>query len=83
MPADVLAGEDLVDEDSALRWIHFPTDRAPQGAAIDRLKFDELFVLELGVAFRKRRLERHARRRRARRERRARGASSFASCRSR
>jgi ATP-dependent DNA helicase RecG len=60
MPADVLAGEDLIDEDSALRWIHFPTDRREQGAAIDRLKFDELFVLELGVAFRKRRLERHA-----------------------
>jgi ATP-dependent DNA helicase RecG len=60
MAADVLAGEDLIDEDSALRWIHFPTDRRQQGAAIDRLKFDELFVLELGVAFRKRRLERHA-----------------------
>ncbi len=27
MPADVLAGEELTDEDSALRWIHFPTDR--------------------------------------------------------
>jgi ATP-dependent DNA helicase RecG len=60
MPADVLAGEELVDEDTALHWIHFPADRRRQGAAIDRLKFDELFVLELGVAFRKRRLERHA-----------------------
>jgi ATP-dependent DNA helicase RecG len=60
LPADVLAGEDLVDENSALRWIHFPSDQRERRAAIDRLKFDELFALELGVAFRKRRLERHA-----------------------
>jgi ATP-dependent DNA helicase RecG len=60
LPSDVLVGEDLADENTALRRIHFPADQRELRAAIDRLKFDELFTLELGVAYRKRRLERHA-----------------------
>jgi len=60
VPADVLAGEDLVNEDTALRAIHFPEGPRELRAATDRLKFDELLLLELAVAFRKRRLERHA-----------------------
>jgi ATP-dependent DNA helicase RecG len=60
LPPDVLDGEDLTDEDRALRWIHFPQDERERRAAVDRLKFDELFTLELGVAYRKRRLERTA-----------------------
>ena len=60
VPADVLAGEDLVDEDTALRGIHFPGRPQELRAATDRLKFDELLLLELAVAYRKRRLERHA-----------------------
>ena len=60
VPGDVLAGEDLVDEDAALRAIHFPSGPKELRAATDRLKFDELLLLELAVAFRKRRLERHA-----------------------
>lgn len=58
LPAGVLAGEDLAPEDTALRAIHFPADAAALRRARDRLKFDELLVLELGVAYRKRRLER-------------------------
>jgi ATP-dependent DNA helicase RecG len=60
VPADVLAGEELADEDTALRGIHFPAGPRELRAATDRLKFDELLLLELAVAFRKRRLERHA-----------------------
>ena len=60
VPADVLAGEELVDVDTALRGIHFPPGPSELRAATDRLKFDELLLLELAVAFRKRRLERSA-----------------------
>ncbi len=54
----LVAGEALQGEDAALRAIHFPEDERALAAARERLKFDELFALELGVAFRKRRLER-------------------------
>ena len=57
VPADVVGGEGLLDLDTAIRRIHFPEDQRELAAAIDRLKFDELFTLELGVAFRKRRVE--------------------------
>ena len=60
LPLDVLDGENLADEDRALRLIHFPQDERQRRGAVDRLKFDELFTLELGVAYRKRRLERTA-----------------------
>ena len=43
--------------DRSLRDIHFPADEAALEAARERLKFDELFTLELGVAFRKQRVE--------------------------
>ena len=58
LPEDALRGESLIDEDRAVRWIHFPEDERALSAARERLKFDELFTLELGVAYRKRRLER-------------------------
>ena len=57
VPADVVGGEGLLDLDTAIRRIHFPEDQRELAAATDRLKFDELFTLELGVAFRKRRVE--------------------------
>ncbi|HEX6131281.1 MAG TPA: ATP-dependent DNA helicase RecG [Actinomycetota bacterium] len=60
MPADVLAAEGLVDRDTALRHVHFPADDGQLAAARERLKFDELLTLELGVGFRKRRLEAEA-----------------------
>jgi ATP-dependent DNA helicase RecG len=56
LPDEVVADEALFDRDRALRWIHFPDDDAQLQAARERLKFDELFTLELGVAFRKHRL---------------------------
>ncbi len=58
IPVDIVRAESLTEEDRALRDIHFPPDDAALERARDRLKFDELFTLELGVAYRKRRLER-------------------------
>ncbi len=52
--------ESLVSEDAALRAIHFPEDPAELARARERLKFDELLTLELGVAYRKRRVERQS-----------------------
>jgi ATP-dependent DNA helicase RecG len=57
VPADVVGAEGLLGLDTAIRRIHFPEDQKELAAAIDRLKFDELFTLELGVAFRKHRVE--------------------------
>ncbi|HET9672126.1 MAG TPA: ATP-dependent DNA helicase RecG [Actinomycetota bacterium] len=57
VPPQVLAEEGLTDLETALRQVHFPADERELARAIERLKFDELFVLELGVAVRKRRVE--------------------------
>jgi ATP-dependent DNA helicase RecG len=56
MPAEIVEAERLGSYDRALRDIHFPADPAALTAAQQRLKFDELFTLELGVAFRKHRV---------------------------
>jgi ATP-dependent DNA helicase RecG len=56
IPSDVREPEALTDRDQALRWIHFPADQAELETARERLKFDELFTLELGVGFRRHRL---------------------------
>ncbi len=57
MPAEIVDAEGLGSYDRALRDIHFPADERALDAARERLKFDELFTLELGVAFRKHRVE--------------------------
>ena len=57
LPPEIVSAESLSDFDAAVRAIHFPQDQAELAAAIERLKFDELFTLELGVAFRKHRIE--------------------------
>ncbi|HJX07519.1 MAG TPA: ATP-dependent DNA helicase RecG [Actinomycetota bacterium] len=56
IPDDVREAESLTERDRALRWIHFPADQRELETARERLKFDELFTLELGVGFRRRRL---------------------------
>lgn len=56
LPPELIAAEALIPEDDALRWIHFPEDQEALRRAVDRLKFDELFALELGVAYRKHRV---------------------------
>jgi len=57
MPEKIVRVERLGSYDRALRDIHFPADDAALETARERLKFDELFTLELGVAFRKHRVE--------------------------
>jgi len=57
LPPEVVMTEGLEPFDTAIRAIHFPDSRAELTAAEERLKFDELFTLELGVAFRKHRVE--------------------------
>jgi ATP-dependent DNA helicase RecG len=56
LPAAVVDAEELATYDWALRNIHFPETQDELGRAEERLKFDELFTLELGVAFRKHRV---------------------------
>jgi ATP-dependent DNA helicase RecG len=57
MPGELIGAERLDSFDDAIRAIHFPRDDVHLRRAEERLKFDELFTLELGVAFRKHRLE--------------------------
>ena len=58
LPQAIVQAESLQEFDRAIRRIHFPDDQKELHEAQERLKFDELFVLELGVAFRKHRVER-------------------------
>jgi ATP-dependent DNA helicase RecG len=58
LPESLVAEEVLQPFDRAIRRIHFPDSPEDLEAARERLKFDELFTLELGVAFRKHRVER-------------------------
>ncbi|MEX0754283.1 MAG: ATP-dependent DNA helicase RecG [Actinomycetota bacterium] len=57
IPSDIVEAESLSSYDRAIRDIHFPGSQEELARAQARLKFDELFVLELGVAFRKHRVE--------------------------
>ncbi|MFM8998685.1 MAG: ATP-dependent DNA helicase RecG [Actinomycetota bacterium] len=57
VPAAIVAAEGLIAHDAAVRAIHFPDAPATLESARSRLKFDELLVLEVGVAVRKHRLE--------------------------
>jgi ATP-dependent DNA helicase RecG len=57
VPPDVRRGQRLLPLSKALSQIHFPDHPDDIHRARERLKFDELFFLELGVAFRKHRVE--------------------------
>jgi ATP-dependent DNA helicase RecG len=57
LPIEIARAEGLSSYDQAIRRIHFPASQEERRAAEERLKFDELFTLELGVAFRKHRVE--------------------------
>jgi ATP-dependent DNA helicase RecG len=58
IPHTIVRAESLQEFDWAIRRIHFPDTQEELHEAQERLKFDELFTLELGVAFRKHRVER-------------------------
>jgi ATP-dependent DNA helicase RecG len=54
LPAALRVAERLADRPSALLAIHFPEDDGDEPAARHRLAFEELFLLELSLAARKR-----------------------------
>jgi ATP-dependent DNA helicase RecG len=56
LPQEIVDAEALGSYDWALRRVHFPDSPEELDRAFERLKFDELFTLELGVAFRKHRV---------------------------
>ncbi|MCE5313876.1 MAG: ATP-dependent DNA helicase RecG [Armatimonadota bacterium] len=57
LPEDVRNRLDLMDIGDALRNIHFPESQAALDAARKRLVFEELFLLQLALALRKRGME--------------------------
>jgi ATP-dependent DNA helicase RecG len=57
LPERILDEHDLLDLDTALRAIHLPEDRPTLRAARKRLAFDELLTLQLGLQWRRARLE--------------------------
>src|ERR687897_488439 len=58
LPAEVLVRHDLPNLHGAIHEVHFPTERARLGAALRRLIFHELFLIQAGLAARKARFER-------------------------
>ena len=56
LPDDIRARQYLVGSRTALGQIHFPASADELAAARKRLKFDELFFLQLMMAYRKRRM---------------------------
>jgi ATP-dependent DNA helicase RecG len=54
LPSDVKARCQLLDLSTAIAQIHYPNNLATAERARDRLSFDELFLLQLGVLSRKR-----------------------------
>ena len=57
LPAEVLLRHNLPNLHDAIHEVHFPADRARLTAAMRRLIFHELFLIQTGLAARKMRLE--------------------------
>src|SRR5215210_2592939 len=57
LPAEVLLRHNLPNLHDAVHEVHFPTERARLTAATRRLIFNELFLIQTGLAARKARLE--------------------------
>jgi ATP-dependent DNA helicase RecG len=58
LPAEMLARQGLPSLYDAVHEVHLPTDRSRLKAAMHRLVFHELFLIQTGLAVRKARLER-------------------------
>src|SRR5918996_1077741 len=58
LPAEVLLRHTLPNLHDAIHEVHFPTERALLAAAMRRLIFHELFLIQAGLAARKARIER-------------------------
>lgn len=57
LPKDIIAKYNLVNLNTAIRNIHFPTSRDSLKKAIDRLKFQELFTYSLKILLLKKHLK--------------------------
>jgi ATP-dependent DNA helicase RecG len=57
LPKSLLERYELIDRTRALAEYHFPSEMGQKFVARKRLVFDELFTLQLGLAFRKHRIE--------------------------
>jgi ATP-dependent DNA helicase RecG len=57
LPGDMLDRQNVIDRTSALENYHFPDEMREVFEARRRLVFDELFTLQIGLAYRKRRIE--------------------------
>jgi ATP-dependent DNA helicase RecG len=57
LPAEMLVRHRLPDLHDAIHEVHFPTERARLKAAMRRLIFHELFLIQAGLAARKARIE--------------------------
>ncbi len=53
LPVAILSRHGLIDRRTAMRHIHFPETMEALKAARSRLVFDELFTLQLGLAYRR------------------------------
>ncbi|MDE6150692.1 MAG: ATP-dependent DNA helicase RecG [Prevotella sp.] len=49
LPAYITEPRHLVSRDKALRWIHYPHDNQEMRKAQERLKFEELFYVQLNI----------------------------------
>ena len=58
IPEDIRRKQRLISRSDALRLVHFPESKDDVMKARRRLVFDELFTLQLGLVYRKRKLER-------------------------
>lgn len=58
VPEDIVARHRFLARGDALRLIHFPDERDDVLGARRRIVFDEVFTLQLGLVYRKRKLER-------------------------
>ncbi|MFU8813461.1 MAG: ATP-dependent DNA helicase RecG [Balneolaceae bacterium] len=50
LPADLLQDESFPERHQALQQIHFPANRKEAARALERFKFEELLLFELGMA---------------------------------
>jgi ATP-dependent DNA helicase RecG len=58
VPDDIVQSLGLMSRGDAIRLIHFPDDKDDVMRARRRLVFDDVFTLQLGLVYRKRKLER-------------------------
>jgi ATP-dependent DNA helicase RecG len=49
LPEKILARQNLVSRELALKWVHNPANHTELSAALERLKFDEFFLLQLSI----------------------------------